>query len=497
MAAAVPPELQALRDVLDVCGIPQAERDRLIAIENLTSIQDLTFLDGDRDVSEWAKRMESRRTVADRVVLGMLQVKRLQALVYWAKDRMTHGVALTAAEFDNAAMEETMRVKAARREAKETHQDPAVKDLGTFDPNHFELFEDAFLNLLSLTASSHPGESLRYVVRPEEEPEDFETDEQRRMFQLPLEGEAYALDNRKVYKLLKAFLVETPGYVWISEQDSTENGRRAYRSWSGHYNGEGELSKRVTLAETQIKEAFYKNEQSFSFEHYTEVLKKAFRTLQKEPDVALSGRQQVEALLAGIKTDNVELLSAKSVIQQNYPRDFSGACAYFSQRVSSIYGVAQLEKQRTRQGKRRISALGRGHPQRGGRGRGRFGGRDSHGRGRGGRHGGGRGNYINGIDVSNVTRSFSPEEWDQLRADGRDYVNNARNRAHARGRGRGDGGGRGGGGRNVSATQASGGGNRNNQDQQEEQPNGNNERGGTNGRGFGRGAYGGRGGGRG
>jgi len=44
-------------------------------------------MNGDPDVTEMAKRMASRpNAAAGRVILGTMQITRLQALVYWVKD---------------------------------------------------------------------------------------------------------------------------------------------------------------------------------------------------------------------------------------------------------------------------------------------------------------------------------------------------------------------------------------------------------------------------
>jgi hypothetical protein len=148
----------------------------------------------------------------------------------------------------------------------------------------------------------------------------------------------------------------------------------------------------------------------------------------------LSARQQVDTLLAGIRTDDGELKGAKAVIRHDYASDFDGACAYFSGVVSELHGDAQLEYSRHKNKKRGIYAVDRYPHGRGGRGRGRFGPR-SHGRGyqgRGGR-GGGRGsggsrNMMNGVDVSYVFRNFSRDEWERLGRDGRDYILQQRER---------------------------------------------------------------------
>jgi hypothetical protein len=95
-------------------------------------------------------------------------------------------------------------------------------------------------------------------------------DAERRMYQLPLTGKAYSMDNKSVYHLLKNFLVNTSGWTWIEPYDTMENGHRAFLALTSHYNGQGELSKRTAMAKAWVKSLFYKNERSLLFEKKVE-----------------------------------------------------------------------------------------------------------------------------------------------------------------------------------------------------------------------------------
>jgi hypothetical protein len=77
-----------------------------------------------------------------------------------------------------------------------------------------------------------------------------------------------------------------------------------------------------------------------SFEHYSGKLKHIFQVLHKDKDEQVSPWQQVEYLLKGIKTTDVELIGAKSIISSMYTHDFDGACAYFSCKVFWLHGAA-------------------------------------------------------------------------------------------------------------------------------------------------------------
>ena len=102
-------------------------------------------------------------------------------------------------------------------------------------------------------------------------------------------------------------MIESPGWAWIEWYDATENGCWAFWAWANHYNGEGELSKRVQLAKASLKILHYKNKRSMSFERYQTMLTKYILTIQKSEEDRLSEKQEVDTLLQGFKSPDAEL----------------------------------------------------------------------------------------------------------------------------------------------------------------------------------------------
>ena len=97
-------------------------------------------------------------------------------------------------------------------------------------------------------------EPIRYVVRLEAVPNEFQNEEEGRMFRIPLVGAVFESDNRAVYRKLKAFLINTPGWAWIEPFNGMEDGHQVFRAWSNHYNGEGELSQLTALAKQRLEQ---------------------------------------------------------------------------------------------------------------------------------------------------------------------------------------------------------------------------------------------------
>eukprot|EP00957_Ditylum_brightwellii_P143181 10909781-Ditylum_brightwellii.AAC.1 len=73
------------------------------------------------------------------------------------------------------------------------------------------------------------------------------------MFQIPLIGNAYGLDIVTLFRKLKAFLINGPGWARIEAFNSTEDGRAAFQAWANHYNSQGELRKCIALAKAKLK----------------------------------------------------------------------------------------------------------------------------------------------------------------------------------------------------------------------------------------------------
>ena len=78
-----------LHMVVTTCVVNiDATRTLIINNESLTSIADFGFLDGgDDDVTAISSRMARRAANNGRVILGGIQIKKIQALVWWVRER--------------------------------------------------------------------------------------------------------------------------------------------------------------------------------------------------------------------------------------------------------------------------------------------------------------------------------------------------------------------------------------------------------------------------
>ena len=146
-AAAADSVHQALR----VCGVTAlSARKVFIEVEGIDNLEALGTLNGDTDVTEMAKRMASRPANAGKVILGTMQIKRLQALVYWVKDHEKRQITLDA----DLWTPEELKATIARKEAEHNFEkvDVTIVDPGKCRTDvGWDSWQIGFMNKLSST----------------------------------------------------------------------------------------------------------------------------------------------------------------------------------------------------------------------------------------------------------------------------------------------------------------------------------------------------------
>ena len=446
MAAQVPPAVvpnppgYEMGFVLLLCGIAnQQDRDRLIEFEGLGGLDEFGDYTDD-EIADMAKRNETRTPANTRVHFGIARIKKMKAVAFWVRKQRREGIPvdvtnLTAAVIAHTIMEKTLSPSGSKKDEK-------MFEPEKFEPKRYKQWSRSMENYLD-SILGQSGVPLSYVTRAEDvNPDDAETEYQRVIWSAPHDGMAFQNDNRQVYRMYKHAMIGTEGWTWFNQTPDGE-GRAAHIYLTEHYLGTAETGRRAAEAEAQLLRLHYKNEASFPFEKYITRLHECFEALEDNQQ-GLIDAQKVKKMLENVSSTNMEIISLKTVIRERYPNDFAQASTHMAGQIALIAPAAHSELRN----KRRIAAVdtnGRGFG-RGGRGRGR------------------RTTMLNGVDVSNPTRSFTPDEWAKLQEGNHlRYIQELRdssNRGRGRGRGgrygnRGGHGGRGGRGRentrNVSA----------------------------------------------
>lgn len=424
-------EAREVNLVLTVCQANQQERNVFIVRERLDSLRDFAELTN-RDITELASKLE-RRTVADgRIILPSKVLKNIQALCFWAREKIRKGEGLNPADFTEAELVATKEVMRIREEGQKDA--PSIKP-DKFDPDKWTSWSKQFVTYLS-HVTGQQFSPLDYVVRQEPAPQPLEemTERDRALYSYPLNGRHFNLDNMTAYRLLSDLVNGTSGYTWISAFDRAQNGREAWLTLVEHYEGGGQREKRMSAAVASIKSLHYKNESVFSFEDFSRKLIQAYRDLEGT-DEEMTNFNKVKTMLEKIQINLPRAEVAKSHVRQYFRQDIHGAIEYLGTEFADMFADAISYKRGRPRG---IGAAERApqrprrdddEPQRASDGTTTF----------------------FGVDVTDVGRTFTSQEMSDLGARGQAYIFQERDRLGTSrstrggrgGRGRGGGPGRG------------------------------------------------------
>lgn len=420
-----------LNYVLGVCGIDTDAKRASIIAEGFTEVADFANLRQGKDIPDMAKRLIGLRANQGQARIGQLQIRYLEALVYWTKDKKRRGQPVVADDWTVEVRNTCLEKLDLEEQVEESAE--AATDPGKFTTAGWVTWELAVINKLGGIKGAS-GVPLNYVVR-KSKPDDYEfaDDDERLLYEVPLEGPVFEQDAHAVHRIIKGLTLGTDAYNWIKAEQSKRNGRIDMQLLREHFDGPGATRKKINAAEYQIRNVCkYKSEQKYTFEKFVTSMNAAFQTLQ-ECGEGYAEPKKVRFLLDAIDNTNMDLRSAVTTIRMGPPITYVEAANKLSEVVSTIFHGKKKEEPDNRkvaavETNKKGGGRGRGGGRDGGKGgRGQGGGRGGQGS-RGGRGGGGNvlPQSVNGVDISDVTRSFTPDEWNKLPFTTRDMIHDAR-----------------------------------------------------------------------
>jgi hypothetical protein len=433
-------ENQGIRYVFHMCGLRDIpSQTRLIEYEGIENVEDLANYT-DAELDSMADRNSKRTPQNTRIQMGLARTKALKAITHWVRKKLREGIDCDLHELTPNLIAELIREINATTGKRDADSKLYYPD--SFVATDYKNWIKKVENYLD-SRTGKSGVPLSYVIRPTDVDPANATDEYTRaMWAASFETQQYREDNREVYHLLKDLLTKTEGATWF-EKVKDGDGRAAHLLLREHYVGEAHDMRRAASANAKLESLFWKSEASFSFEKFLTRMNEAFKELE-DAGQPLYPAQKVQWLLRGVKNEDIQVQTTLGIIRDRYLTDFDAACLTLSRTVSTRF--ASIEPGRN---KRSIGAVQSNNSGRSGRGRGR--GRNGV-AGRG--SGGGRSQRVvmNNIDVTDVSRNFTSDEWEKLKQVGghtyvyqrREFLSGRGNRDARGGRGGSGRGGRGG-----------------------------------------------------
>jgi hypothetical protein len=423
-------EHQPMRFILHVCGLRDIpSQTRLIEYEGLESVEELANYT-DSELDSMADRNSKRSPAATRVLMGLARTKKLKAVKFWVNKKLREDAPCDLTELNDAKIAQLIREMSLVKEGKESDSKLYYPD--AFNASDYKNWIKKVTNYLD-SRKGKAGVPLSYVVRPADaDPNDAPDEYTRTLWAVSFDTPQYIEDNREVYHLFKDLLTKTDGATWF-EKVSDGDGRAAHLLLREHYIGEAHDMRRAASANAKLEALFWKSEAAFPFEKYLTRMNEAFKELE-DAGQPMYEQQKVQFLLRSIRCDDIQVQTTMGIVRDKYLADFDAACITLSRTVSSRFALSEPGKNNKRSIGATTSTKSRGG---GSRGSGRSGNRS------GGRGGGGQKLKVvmNGVDVSDINRNFTSDEWEKLRTcGGIAYIHQRREYlAHRGGSGRFDG----------------------------------------------------------
>lgn len=252
--------------------------------------------------------------------------KSLKQMIDWAKDRkkLDEPVSLFSAGIDTQAkFLRAIKLAYDRKEIRDKEKDAHEAQLKTASPGKLKdekIWED-WLTGLHTTLTLMRGVTdvpLSYVIRRDVTPKEgevYESFDEECIAKAPLTGPAFDADARSVHLVIKPLVVGENAEQWIQSGFKKKNGRDDLFKLMAHYQGEGNSSRRIHVAEQMWNTLHYRNERALAFATFISKAQKMmniyFRNDEAKPMAAqvrwLLDRVQDPTLTATVASLNVDV----------------------------------------------------------------------------------------------------------------------------------------------------------------------------------------------
>jgi hypothetical protein len=318
--------------------------------------------------------------------------KGLIALAWWVTEKVRTGSVVNLDEFDDQVRRESIIESKVEYESSKG-------ELSIDKPEKFK-YEDwpeweksVYTYLYSIRNSV--GTPLVYVIRKDTFIRDLDQRDQLVINNASLAGAMFRSDSQQVLTLLRSLTTGTDAENWMH---GISCGRRAMEALQAHYDGDAEAEKRKQAAKSDLQSLYYRHEVAFPFEKYINRMKRCFDVLEKY-QVPYYEEDKVRLLLDKIQNNHGEVKTQVSICRASYSSNFVQASTYMSREISRIFPSSNVSstsfgKGKQRGGSRNVSSLGNKGKKNGKR------------------------SIVeknNGVDISDLTRYYSKEEWKKTR----------------------------------------------------------------------------------
>ena len=204
--------------------------------------------------------------------IGILRLKRLEALEIWVDDQINQGTIVNAIDyalFDDNVRNEYIALAVSAQKDDSGKDDVAFP--AKFNPHQQWVALGRNVNNFLQTKVSEKGIPLKYVIRdPLKCPANLLapslTREEHPIWNASFTEVVYREDGKRVIGITFSLLLGKDEYVWIEKFVTSQNAQGTWASLRAFYDGPGMVTKRVLDAHRIIKDMTYNEEATYSFD---------------------------------------------------------------------------------------------------------------------------------------------------------------------------------------------------------------------------------------
>ena len=344
-------ELPALRTMLTRLGFTTEAAAYTTGVLGIDTLDEIAIHDGDDDVENLMKRITrpggvgtttttgSGSTAVTTVAVGHPVSLRAETNFKLCVYYLMH---LQRVQRTPVIVDITLELVRGYREQQKFEKDFKVTAVEPVidDKNWPRTLE----NIKEYLASQYgqTGATLDYVIRQTVavEPEDqdpadlYETVDQEMSARAPHTGRAFTNDKRKVWDIMSNICGKHSCFIYIKPALRTKNGREAFNLLFDHFLGPNNVGNMASAAETKLQGTLYNGEKKrFTWETYVRIHTEQHSVLDglmEHGYSGIDGSSKVRLLLAGVKTQELDVCKAQVMASPVLRADFNATVELYS-----------------------------------------------------------------------------------------------------------------------------------------------------------------------
>ncbi len=182
---------------------------------------------------------------------------------------------------------------------------------------------------------------IAYVIRPDKlagwNPiTDANTDYKHLLYQLPLHGPKYDVDNASVITLIYTSVLKTLAFTWVEALALARDGRGSMLALHSHFDGPAETHTRIQKHLYRIRDLKYTNERQTSFDTMIMQLNESYQFMMKQGQTYMD-TTKVDGLIRRIQVlGNIAVTIALEAMHLVHCNNYIGAVNYITACLSEI-----------------------------------------------------------------------------------------------------------------------------------------------------------------